>query len=293
MATTLTATRPEKVVLITDVFQNISQVPVAVENHLDTSSETSDSLYSDVNENVRNYDYATEDYSDYFYDEFTNYTSSQYNDDYSELNETILSRREELWNNFNITTGQLSLSDLYNFDGSRWDPRINFLDGVIGNLFLVPIAFIVGLCIGIILWGIFVFLRKLFIFLIKWIKSTSLPHILDDICCVKILHREAKHDKTKTIWYEERIKDTNCEKGNDVSYFQKLSEIRKQTNSCEDNKMSKLQSHDNAKEENFDENNNRDTNGYFNGRKISNSTFFLSNGIYNEVESNQFSGKYD
>ena len=118
MAATLTAARPEKVVLITDVFQNISQVPVAVENHLDTSSETTDSLYSDVQHpSLVPYDYATEDYSDYFYDDFTNYTSSQYNDDYNELNQTVLSRRDEVWNDFNITTGQLNHSDLYIFDG--------------------------------------------------------------------------------------------------------------------------------------------------------------------------------
>ena len=290
MAATLTAARPEKVVLITDVFQNISQVPVAVENHLDTSSETTDSLYSDVQHpSLVPYDYATEDYSDYFYDDFTNYTSSQYNDDYNELNQTVLSRRDEVWNDFNITTGQLNHSDLYIFDGRRWDPRLNFLEGVVGNLFLVPLAFIVGLCIGVILWGIFVFLRKLLISLVKWLRTTSLLYIVDDICCVKIFHHEPKRDRKNTIWYEDRLEKVNCEKETSITYSQKLSEIKSNTNCCEDDKNSKLHSHDEA---NIDENNNRDTKAHFNGRKVSNSTFFLTNGMYNEVESHQISGKY-
>ena len=292
MTTKLPATGPEKVLLITDVFQNISQVPVAVENHLDTSTETTDSLYSDV-EQVTQYDYAsTEDYSDYFYDEFTNYTSSQYSDDYKELNDTPLSRRDEIWNEFDIRTGQLNYSDLYNLDGSRWDARANFLEGVVGNLFLVPLAFIVGLCIGMIIWGMFVFVRKLLISLIKCLKSTSLPQVVDDICCVKILHFKPKVDKTKTVWYEDSLGTINTEKESGVSQSQKLSDIRKDTSCSKDNAYDKLHSHHNAKEKNIDENNNHDTGGNLKGRKISNSTFFLSNGVCNGVEFHQLSGKY-
>ena len=188
MAETFSEGKPNGVVLITDVFQNISQVPVAVEPHLDVSSETTDSLYTQVEQSTGSY--VSDDYNEYYFDDdFTNYTSSIHNDyEYNTDNIQRTHRRDDIWNEFNITSAQLNHSDLYNAGGNRWDPRANFMEGVIGNLFLVPSAFIVGLLIGVILWGIFVFLRKLFILLIRWFKTT-LPHILDRICCVRLLYQ--------------------------------------------------------------------------------------------------------
>ena len=281
MAETLTEGRPNGVVLITDVFQNISQVPVAVENHLDVSSETTDYLYAQVEQSTG--DYGSEDYNEYyFHDDFTNYTSSiDANYEYSNDNLQQPHRSDGIWKDFNITSAQLNHSDLYNFSGNRWDPRANFMEGVIGNLFLVPSAFIVGLLIGVILWGIFVFLRKLFILLMRWLKTT-LPHVLDRICCVRLLYFEPKLTKSKTVWYEDSVSaSSNDEEENiEVSYNKHLSEIRKVRNVNELNKSKKL-----------DENDNQGCPVHGKrGRKVSNSIFFLTNGMYNGLESHQLSG---
>ena len=284
MAETLSDDRPNGVVLITDVFQNISQVPVAVENHIDTSSEKPNTLYTEVVQSTG--DYGSEDYSDYyFYDDFTNYSSSiDSNYDYS--NDIIPQpqpphRSDVIWQQFNITSAQLNHSDLYNSDGSRWDPSVNFLEGVIGNLFLVPSAFIVGLLIGVILWGIFVFLRKLFISSINWLKN-NLPQVFSRLCCVKLLYFEPKLTKSQTVWYENSISASskNEERTTNVSYNKHFSENRRVSNVYELNKSNKL-----------DENGNHGcpVHGQ-NGRKVSNSIFFLTNGMYNGLESHQLSG---
>ena len=279
MAETLTESRSNGVVLITDVFQNISQVPVAVENHIDdVSSETNDSLYAQVDTG----DYGSDDYNEYyFYDDFTN---SSIHTDYEYNNDNIQQphRSDEIWKEFNITSAQLNHSDLYNFGGNRWDPRANFMEGVIGNLFLVPSAFIVGLLIGVILWGIFVFLRKLFISLIRWLKTT-LPHVLDRICCARLLYFEPKLTKSKTVWYEDSVSaSSNDEEENtEVSYNKHLSEIRKVRHVYELNKSKKLDEHGNQGCPVHGEK----------GRKVSNSIFFLTNGMYNGLESHQLSGK--
>jgi hypothetical protein len=264
MAESLTEGRPKGVVLTTDVFQNISQVHVAVENHLDVSSEATDSLYAQVEQSTG--EYGSDDYNDYYSDDIIQKPH----------------RSDVIWEEFNITSAQLNHSDLYNSDGISWDPRANFMEGVIGNLFLVPSALILGMLIGVILWGIFVFLRKLFILFIRWLKTT-LPHVLDRICCVRLFYFEPKLNKSKTVWYEDSISASSNdeEETTEVSYNKHLSEIRKVRNIYELNNSNKLDENDNLGCPVHGEQ----------GRKVSKSIFFLTNGMSNGLESHQLSGK--
>ena len=286
MTDTMTQNRSEDTVLITDVFQNISQVPVGAYDLSTNSSIDSAAEYRDIGQEPT--ENSLGDYSDYLYDEFSNY-SSLYNYDYRELNNATLQPDLDKLNKFNMTSAHLNHSDLYNLGGYRYDSRANFLDSVVGNLFLVPLAFIVGLCIGLILWGIFILIRKIFIVFVRWL-GTTLPQIVDQIRCAKILCIEPKITKTKTIWYENSVGESEKNNTfNSILQSKKVSEPKKDSQDSEANNNNFL-GPDTLHELSWSKHNSDNALDDLKGRKVSNSTFFLSNGINIGVDSHQMSG---
>ena len=291
------------VVLITDVFRNISQVPVAEAGIANTPIHNSSGMYDYSEQGSSNYALEEDYYTDgYLYDDFTN-SSASYNYEYGELNSVSNTQNQqkhhEGWDLFNMSSSNLDHSDLYILNGYRYDARANFLQGVVGNMFLVPLAFIVGLCIGVIIWLIFVFVRKVLIGLYRWVKSllpqTSLSTIF--CCCTGFSNYEpsSKCTKTKTIWYDDtKANIASCDehKVNNhsdtedvISDFQiDRSYKHKDKNSLDEKFVSKL------KQEENNNNNNYNASESMAGRKVSNSTFFLSNGVSQGHQSHPMSG---
>lgn len=293
----VTETRPTNAVLFADVFHNISSpisdtvgttVPTSVEYHFNISSEAADSRYAHVEESKS--DNYPEVSGDYIYDDFMNYSSPN-SFDYNEYNNIIPETHRHQWIEYNVTSAHLNHSDLHISDGKIWDPKANFLEGVVGNLFLVPLAFIVGLCIGVILWGIFVLIRKLLIALIRWLK-TKFPQTSDQMwCCGKRFCLEPKINKSRTVWYEDSIR-TISNHDNDITIHnsKKLSEITtKDKKICEVNNNDTLAQNHSPKRLYKDGNSNNE-NGNRTTKKESNSTFFVSNEMSNSPESHQQSG---
>ena len=290
------------VVLITDVFQNISQVPVAESGIANTPLENSSDIYDYSEQGSSNYALEEDYYTDgYLYDDFTN-SSASYNYEYGELNSVSNTqhpqKHHEGWDLFNMSSSNLEHSDLYILNGYRYDARANFLQGVVGNMFLVPLAFIVGLCIGIIIWLIFVFVRKVLIGLYRWVKSLLPQTSLGTICCCctgfSNYEPPSKCTKTKTIWYDDtkaNIESCDEHKVNNhsdtedvISDFQiDRSYKHENKNSLDEKYVSKLKQEE-------DNNNNCNASESMAGRKVSNSTFFLSNGASLGHQSHPMSG---
>ena len=147
---------------------------------------------------------------DYFYNDFVeDSTQSVYDlNDFSLLNSE---QSNHPWIEYNVSSAHLNQSDLHIKEAQIWDPTASFLEGVVEKLFLVPLAFILGLCIGVIIWGILVYIFKLCVAAVKWLKKI-LPEMSSPTCTGNICAKQKGKNtasKSRTIWYEPPITNTS------------------------------------------------------------------------------------
>ena len=115
MANTRSDHEPDDgVVLITDVFQNISQVPVAEAGITNTPLDNSSDIYDYSEQGSSDYALEEDYYTDgYLYNDFTN-SSASYNYEYGELNSVGNTQHQqkhhEGWDVFNISSSNLENS---------------------------------------------------------------------------------------------------------------------------------------------------------------------------------------
>ena len=206
------------------------------------SSNVSDLVYTNTTERTEILVNNSSLNSNYEYyvgtNETTNYVSPQLEKEYHQYDEiynqnssyVLHESSSSEWLGYNLSFANLNKSDLYVTDATVWDPKGSFLDTVLGKIFLVPLAIVVGVCIGVLIWGLFVFIYKLFIAVIKILKRIF-PNLSNWICCGRFCVSEKNINsdgitKSRTIWYQSSAKSFSSHRDNSHNSLPNLSEYQ-------------------------------------------------------------------